>query len=380
MVSPNLPQAAFRPGGPGSLARKRAWRWGGHRPQPAPVDREALIRWFETHRRDLPWRRTSDPYAKWVAEVMLQQTRVDTVVPYYERFLARFPTVRDLADADPDSVRALWSGLGYYRRAQLMLAAARRIVHQHGGRLPPDARALRALPGFGPYMTGAVGSMAFDLPLPAVDGNVTRVLSRLHAIEGPTDTAGHRRQVQQRAAEWAAKRPAAVNEALIELGATVCTPRTPRCPACPLQRACAGRDRAHELPPPKRRAAPKTWTGHGLVVQQADGPGIWLEQRGREGLFRELWCVPLVADATPPAGSAWIETVWPGLGRAEVRGRVVHVLTHRRLELTVWFARAAPDGTRPVAGRWVDPRELDRWGTPALVHKILKVALPPLFR
>lgn len=342
------------------------------------MDRESLIDWFEKNRRDLPWRRTSDPYAKWVSEVMLQQTRVDTVVPYYERFLRRFPSLDALAQADPDEVRVLWSGLGYYRRAQLMLQAAQVLVEVHGGRLPADATALRQLPGFGPYMTGAVASLAFDLPEPAVDGNVTRVLSRVHAVEGDTQSANHRRRIQELARSWAAREPAKVNEALIELGATVCLPRNPRCARCPLNGTCQGRTRADAIPPPRKRKPPRRWSGHALVLTDPEGR-LWMAPRPSDGLFRDLWCVPLVAEPEPPAVQAWLSSVWPTPPTVTSMGRVEHVLTHRRLDLEVWVGRV-PTHPTPRPGAWVALEALDRHPVPSLVAKVVKVGLPPLFR
>src|SRR5438045_2904526 len=194
---------------------------------------DRLLSWFATARRDLPWRKEPrDPYRVWVSEVMLQQTRVEVVIPYYHRFLRRFPTLASLAAAPLDEVLALWSGLGYYARARNLHRAAQAC----GGRLPETADGLRALPGFGPYTAAAVASLAFGEDVALVDGNVARVLSRLFAI---------REDARARAWEIAARllprgRAGAFNEALMELGATVCTPRTPDCPRCPLQRMCAG--------------------------------------------------------------------------------------------------------------------------------------------
>jgi len=207
--------------------------------------RERLLRWYRAHRRDLPWRRTRDPYAIWIAEAMLQQTRVETVIPYYERFLARFPDVASLARAEPDALLGAWAGLGYYSRARNLRRAAEAIATRHGGRLPETAAALEALPGIGRYTAGAVASLAFGAAVPAVDTNAMRVLARVFGLRGRKGTARHERRVwalaealvpRRRSADW--------NQALMDLGATICTARVPRCPSCPVRRHCAYGTRA----------------------------------------------------------------------------------------------------------------------------------------
>ncbi|MBC7172514.1 MAG: A/G-specific adenine glycosylase, partial [Polyangiaceae bacterium] len=206
--------------------------------------RSALLEWFDRAQRDLPWRRTLDPYAIWVSEVMLQQTRVETVIPYYERFLTRFPTPAALAEAEEDAVLAAWSGLGYYRRARMLHAGAREVVATYGGAVPEAREARLALPGVGRYTAGAIGSIAFGKPEPIVDGNVARVLSRVRFIETPPGRADTERRLWDEAERLVyGERPGALNQALMELGATVCTPSSPRCTECPIARACAARSK-----------------------------------------------------------------------------------------------------------------------------------------
>lgn len=226
--------------------------------------RRALLAWFGTHRRDLPWRRNRDPYRIWLSEMMLQQTQVATAIPYYERFLRRFPSVPALAAAPLDDVLAEWAGLGYYRRARFLHAGAQAVVREHGGVVPSDPAVFGALPGVGRYTVGAVLSMGFGSALPVLDGNVARVLSRWAAaplaMRRPADAkrlwamaealvpgAGSRAGRHPEAGAW--------NEALMELGATVCTPRAPACPACPVRRWCRAHalDRVHEFPPAPER-------------------------------------------------------------------------------------------------------------------------------
>ncbi len=221
--------------------------------------RQKLLGWYDEAARDLPWRQTRDPYAIWVSEVMLQQTRVETVIPYYERFLASFPTPRDLAEADEDTVLSHWSGLGYYRRARLLHAGVREVVAQYGGQVPEDAEARRALPGVGRYTAGAIGSIAFDKEEPIVDGNVTRVLARLFRIGTPVGSAVTSKRIWEEAARLVpGVRPGAFNQALMELGATVCTPKQPSCESCPVADYCEARAHGEvdALPVPRPRKSP----------------------------------------------------------------------------------------------------------------------------
>src|SRR5512136_569268 len=220
--------------------------------------RRALLGWYARRRRALPWRGVRDPYRIWVSEVMLQQTRIATATPYYHAFLGRFPTLAALARARPADVLEAWSGLGYYRRARSLHAAAREVVREHGGRVPDDPAAFERLPGVGRYTAGAVLSIAYGRPLPALDGNAARVLSRLEALPATMrDPAGARRLWALAAARVPADRPGDWNQALMELGATVCTPRAPRCAACPLRRHCRALalGRVDRLPPPAVRRA-----------------------------------------------------------------------------------------------------------------------------
>jgi len=341
--------------------------------------RAALVTWFESHRRDLPWRRTRDPYAIWVSEVMLQQTRVDTVVPYYERFLRRFPDPRTLAEADPEDVRAAWSGLGYYRRARQLQSAARTVVERFGGALPAEPDALAELPGFGPYTVGAVASFAFDRAVPALDGNVKRVLARLHGVEGDLDRAATRRRLDEVARRWVeAPRPGRTNEALMELGATVCAPRNPSCSSCPLATGCRARaeGRVSAIPPPKRRPAPRRqpWTAHCAWTEDA----VFLEPRP-PGIFAGLWCLPMMEGHPEAPPSELVARAGGTKAPPEERARVEHVLSHRRLVVRVWGGAAAA-GAPNGSGRWVPLEGLAELGLPTFTAKLLQAALPAAHR
>src|SRR5438093_5760054 len=201
-------------------------------PSPNEV-RARLLRWYDANRRDLPWRHTRDPYRILVAEYLLQRTRIASGTPYYERFLERFPTVRDLAAAPLDDVLAVWEGLGFYGRARNLHAAAQSIVQRHGGEVPRSYDELESLPGIGPYTAGAVASIAFGLPVPAVDGNVTRVIARLFRIRSDVTRPNARRRIAELAADLVSvDRAGAFNQSMMELGATICTPTSPACERC----------------------------------------------------------------------------------------------------------------------------------------------------
>ncbi|MFO1536022.1 MAG: A/G-specific adenine glycosylase, partial [Thermoplasmatota archaeon] len=245
------------------------------------ADRRALLAWYRAGRRDLPWRRTSDPYAIWVSEAMLQQTRVEVATPYYGRWLRRWPTVQALAEAGEEEVLAAWSGLGYYSRARNLHRGAQAVVRKHGGRLPASVDGLRSLPGVGPYTAAAVGSIAFGLPAACVDGNVVRVVARVAGIRQAI-TGKVRSRVEALAQEWLdPAAPGDWNQAMMELGATLCTPRKPRCAACPVAASCKSKGRDPESIPRKAAAAKVTTErvqlavvrrrGHVLLVRAPSG-------------------------------------------------------------------------------------------------------------
>lgn len=321
---------------------------------------QALVPWFRKNARDLPWRRDKTPYRVWLSEVMLQQTQVAAVVPYYERFLARFPSLESLATAPVEDVLALWSGLGYYRRARLLHAAAR-AAHGLGG-FPDNAAALAELPGFGPYTAAAVASFAFGEDVPLVDGNVARVLARLFGWRGDVDEA--------RKAAWDAapalitpKMGPAINEALMELGATVCTPRSPSCSPCPLGFVCAARKlgQTEEIPAPRPKKK-KPPLDVACVVSERRG-AVLLAQRKEGGLFGGLWEPPgtLLEGAHDRANAerllrSSLRSMGFTLGAIDKKTRVLRELTHR--SLSYYVHRAATTGTmRPnaayVSARWV---------------------------
>jgi len=326
-----------------------------------PALRRALLRWYGRHRRSLPWRGERDPYRVWLSEVMLQQTRVATATPYYRGFLERFPTLESLARSREADVLAAWAGLGYYRRARHLREAARLVVREHGRQVPGEPGAFARLPGVGRYTAGAVLSIAFDRALPALDGNVARVLSRWRALRAALrEPRGAKALWALAAALVPARRPGDWNQALMELGATVCTPRAPRCGGCPVSRWCRAfaLGRVAEFPPvPARRAGEK--------VRQAV---VLIERRGRvlvvrrEGpLLAGLWEPPGVELAPRRSARRALDARLAGLGlraRLAPAGTTIrYAITHREITAEVW--RGEPAGSLPRSARlrWVDPRE-----------------------
>jgi A/G-specific adenine glycosylase len=343
-----------------------------------------LLSWFDQHRRDLPWRRTSDPYKIWLSEVMLQQTRVETVLPFYNRFLERFPTVEDLARAEVEEVLTLWSGLGYYRRARQLHAAARRIAEI--GEFPSTVEGLLALPGIGAYTAAAVASIAFGVAAPVLDGNVERVLSRCLALEEDPRSGPARRELLAAAAELLdPRRPGDSNQALMELGATLCSPRRPRCLLCPLRPGC----RASLEGDPERYPIPKVkreGERHRLLVAVVEnGEGVLLFRRPEDStLLAGTWELPWVTlevDGVPQNGSPEAALASRYGGRwslGEKAGRVKHGITYRDLEIDVHRAGLAWGGElrEGTAAGWFDEAGRANLPLSSLVGKVLGTLTP----
>jgi A/G-specific adenine glycosylase len=348
--------------------------------------RRRLLAWWDAGHRDLPWRfpqRAADPYRVWLAEVMLQQTRVEAAVPYYRRFLARLPTLEALAAAPEEEVLALWSGLGYYARARNLHRAARVALARHGG-LPADLAALRALPGFGPYTAGAVASIAFAIPAPAVDGNVARVLSRLFLVEGDPASPGTARRLQALAAELVASgagadRPGDLNQALMEIGATTCT-RPPSCGRCPLASACLARKAGRERELPRSRRRPPRRILRLACALVVDRGRVLLARSPPGGLFGGLWglpAVPIDGAAGPRAalGRGLRSAHGLDLEVGGLAGEVRRTLTHRDLRLAAYRCRLRG---RPRRGpvRYFPIARLPGVGLPAAARALLRASLP----
>jgi A/G-specific adenine glycosylase len=336
-----------------------------------------LLTWFARARRDLPWREEPrDPYRVWVSEVMLQQTRVEVVVPYYRRFLARFPTLVSLAAASEDEVLALWSGLGYYARGRNLHLAAREAAARGG--LPRSAAELHELPGFGPYTAAAVASLAYGEHVAAVDGNVARVLSRVLRLAG--DAAEARERTWQVApALLPAGRAGEFNEALMELGATICTPRSPRCEDCPLSEICQARmhEDADRFPAARKARTRPVLVWAAAALFRLDG-AILLRKRSEGELFGGLWDLPSSAVVSGAEREALRRAVaLCGIARPPIlerAGEVKQVLTHREVHVLLFRGRARRTARPGSDVRWTLPDELESIGLSSLARKCLRVA------
>ncbi|NVO15905.1 MAG: A/G-specific adenine glycosylase [Rhodoplanes sp.] len=339
----------------------------------------ALLGWYDRHRRVLPWRAPpgvkADPYAVWLSEIMLQQTTVKAVVPYFQKFTAAFPTVRDLAEAELDSVLRLWAGLGYYARARNLHACAKVLVDRYGGVFPRSVEELRALPGIGAYTANAVASIAFDLPVVPIDGNVERVLTRVHAVEEMLPAAKPRVTALAEALE-PSDRPGDFAQALMDLGATICTPKAPACVLCPWAEPCLARRRGDPetfpVKAPKREGLLRR--GAAFVAVRADG-AVLVRTRVAEGLLGGMTEVPTGAWSGDHDEATSLDHA-PDLGVARrqwrrVPGVVTHVFTHFPLELLVFVADVADRIAAPGGMRWIARKDLAGEAFPSLMRKVI---------
>ena len=344
-----------------------------------------LLAWYDRHARTLPWRVgpgprargvRPDPYRVWLSEIMLQQTTVAAVKPYFETFVGRWPDVVALARAPREEVMKAWAGLGYYARARNLHACAEAVVRQHGGRFPGSATALKTLPGIGEYTAAAIAAIAYDEPVAAVDGNVERVIARLFAIGAPLP-AGRRIVREHQARLTPAVRAGDYVQAMMDLGATLCTPKRPACPLCPLSGACAAHAEARPESYPVK-ATPSAWpTRHGSAfVAVRDDGAVLLRRRPDRGLLGGMAEVPggkwtSRASRLAAAAEAPLEAGW-----RRVRPGVVHVFTHFRLELTIWTARIEGRPAAPPGCWWAPARTLAGEALPSVMKKAIEAALP----
>jgi A/G-specific adenine glycosylase len=334
--------------------------------------RGRLLSWYKTHRRDLPWRRTSDPYAIWISETMLQQTQVATVIPYYSRFMDALPDIRALARAPLTKVLALWSGLGYYRRAANLKKAAGIVVMRHGGRLPDERQSLRTLPGIGEYTAGAILSIAFDKPDAAVDGNARRVLSRLLQASSAKD-------IRDAALRLVPKsHPGQFNQALMELGSLVCTPKNPQCAVCPLANFCPTHGAGRSAQPPLPRVtSPVRNVDWPLAIIRCRGK-LLLRRRGTGGILSGMWEFP----GRENAGSSTVQDLLPRQLAATLRSRMTslgiirHAITNRRITAPVCLIDIPSRRNvrlNPRSWRWVAPSALERHPTSSMTRKAFQL-------
>ncbi|MFW6058964.1 MAG: A/G-specific adenine glycosylase [Phycisphaeraceae bacterium] len=326
--------------------------------------RRRLLSWYDRHHRRLPWRPTPqspppDPYFTLVSEAMLQQTQVATVVPYFERFVAAFPTVHDLAAADEQAVLRLWQGLGYYRRARHLHAAAKMIVERFDGKVPRAVDQLMQLPGVGRYAAGAIASIAYGESAPILDGNVARVLARWFAIDEPIDETATRNRLWQLAERLVPKqRPGDFNQALMELGALVCMPKSPQCLLCPVAPICDAHQasRAAALPTRSPRRAPKSVTHHVAAIEK-NGRYLF-EQRGSDSLWARMWQLPTAESLNGQPLPNWIQQRF-GLHTetTDPTHTFTHQTTHRTIQFTVHPLRVTAGRLKPNTATW---RRLDQ--------------------
>ena len=341
---------------------------------PMQVSRAELLRWYDRHARVLPWRarpgERSDPYRVWLSEIMLQQTTVQAVKDYFVAFTARWPDVMTLAQAGEQEVLSQWAGLGYYSRARNLHKAAKEIAAR-GGKFPETPGGLSELPGIGPYTAAAIAAIAFDFPIVPLDGNIERVTARVFAIEDPLP--GSKPLLRDKAQAFAGKdRPGCVAQALMDLGATICTPKNPACALCPLNAACAGFKQgiAASLPVKMAKKDRPTRRGVAFVAVKPDG-ALLVRSRASKGLLGGMSEVP---------GSAWTEgfdfSAAPAHAPLDANwkklpGEVRHVFTHFALELAVYTARAPANAETPEGMRWVSPDRMPEEAFPSVMMKVL---------
>jgi A/G-specific adenine glycosylase len=382
-------------------------------PLPLTLFQEHLLHWYHRHKRDLPWRRTKDPYKIWISEIMLQQTQVATVIDYYHRFLKRFPTIQSLASAKEEEVLALWSGLGYYSRAKNLHKAAQKIVREHEGKFPEDPETIQSLPGIGRYTLGAIASIAFDQALPVVDGNVIRVYSRLFALKGspkeskfqkeiwgvaeevisspspqpspargegekPKSPLPRRERVRERVTLSKTFSSGDFNQALMELGATVCTPQNPICLICPIQKFCKGKLLGPEQFPEKKRGPEtKILKRVALVIEKNKKVLLCLSEKHR--WMKGLWQLPggFSENGEKPENLAKQFLKEMGLVCKIVHPLKMHThsITHHKITLFPYWGKNPRGQIQKdpfIQRKWFSISELDRVALPSADRKILK--------
>lgn len=338
--------------------------------------RRALLAWYRRYARTLPWRKNPSPYAVWVSEVMLQQTQVATVIPYFHRFLRTFPTLQSLAQAKLERVLKLWSGLGYYRRARNLHAAARVVAARFDGRIPADYRQARSLPGVGDYTAHAILSIAYQQPFAVMDGNVARVLARLKALKGSINQPKFRAAVELEAQQLLSRRsPGDFNQALMELGQTVCLPRAPRCTACPCRKWCEGfrRQMPEAFPAPRPRRATEFHYLATAIIRR--GNRVALVRGLDDGLLIDLWNFPAAFGATRPEAlqnlKAKLTAMVPGsieFGAPMAEAR--HTITHRSIRVNVYPVTLSGPISK-TSFKWLPAHRLGHSAVSQLARKIL---------
>ncbi|UFU00069.1 A/G-specific adenine glycosylase [Radiobacillus kanasensis] len=346
-----------------------------------PTFRDELISWFESEMRDLPWRKNQDPYKVWVSEIMLQQTKVDTVIPYFNRFIDQFPTVHDLAEAEEQQVLKAWEGLGYYSRARNLQNAVREVVTSYEGKVPDDVEQLSSLKGVGPYTQGAILSIAYGQPEPAVDGNVMRVLSRILLIDEDIAKPKTRKIFEALIRELIdPTNPSYFNQGLMELGALVCTPKSPSCLLCPVQEHCEAykHGRQAELPikiTKKKKTMKRYWT---LVIENAEGH-VLIEKRPDSGLLANLWQFPMMdlSEIDREFTKQWVNQAYGlSISIGDKLTNITHVFSHLTWELEAVSCKTVeklPVETDHL--RFVSKEEIDEYPFPVSHQKVRQIII-----
>ncbi len=340
------------------------------------VGRRLLLEWFEVHQRALPWRENPTPYATWLCEIIMQQTRIDQGLRYWNEFLTIWPDVQRLAAAPLDDILKAWQGLGYYSRARNLHRAARIIASDRKGKFPTNAAEWRTMPGVGPYTAAAISSICLGERVAAIDGNVLRVISRLLGIEEPIDRPAGRKQIEAFSDEWLDDiDPGKHNEAVMELGATVCTPRAPQCSECPLANICKS-DQANvgSTPSIPRKAGKTKVQNMNLTFHVVtDGQHIWMRQRPENGVWGGLWEFPSHVESD---GDEYTSPPLPPreMGAATVSSQGMwgqsfeHILSHRRITCRFWLWKPSA-GFHPDEGRWLPWREAHKLAIPRALDR-----------
>lgn len=340
-----------------------------------------LLGWFDRHRRVMPWRaakgKRPNPYHVWLSEIMLQQTTVVTVGPYFMKFIGKWPRIEDLAAAEQDDVLTAWAGLGYYARARNLHKCAKAVVADFDGRFPSDEGALLSLPGIGPYTAAAIASIAFDKPAVAVDGNVERVVSRFLGIEDPLPLS--KPSIKAGAALLAAgnDRPGDFTQAFMELGATVCTPRKPKCGLCPWQNTCRARKAGNAEELPRKMPKPEKPKRFGKVffIRNAKGQ-ILIQKRLEKGLYQGMYQLPTTDWVQNRKAAAALSAPLVLKAAADKGVTVRHSFTHFDLELEIWEASAPASASQKLPeSRWIAVSEYEDFALPTLMTKALKLCL-----
>ena len=346
---------------------------------------ENLLEWYGANHRSLPFRENNDPYRIWVSEVMLQQTQVKTMIPYYQRFLKEFPTVFDLAKASEDQVYKLWAGLGYYSRAKNLLKCAKEIVGLHNGKFPEDYKEALKLPGVGPYTAGAVLSIAYNLKHPAVDGNVMRVISRLYNMTDDIALARNKKVFEEKVASILPDDVRHFNQAIMELGALVCTPTNPKCRNCPLQSQCqANKSNLQEELPVKTKKTRNKASHMGVALLKNKDKTLFIKRE--KGLLSGLWGLPIIGGKNKTQAKKNLfeeieESYKLKIEQYKNLGEVIHVFTHRTWKMEIYeidlksdldvFCKETPKVYEEMDILWLGQDEIDHYAISTAFQKVL---------